>query len=326
MLIGEALEDLKDHCNINRPVVLDIGFGKGGDLPKYRQGRIRHLIATDIAETSLQQARHRYNDMKLYRQFTAEFFPADSTRERIRNKFQQKTMANLVSIQFSFHYCFESLGQVKQMLLNISENLAVGGYFIGTTPDSSELVRRARQVNSTTFGNEIYKVSFKDANILDESKPPPLFGCTYNFTLDEQVVECPEFLVYFPALEEIARQFGLELEYKRPFAEYFLQMKMTDNGLFLLRKLGVFSRYDGHNTTGRPGDFEHADPFLERIRREKEGESNDDSNRRNLSVMTVSRSEWEVITLYVVFKFKKVRHVSFQPPPRDPNLHKKRRV
>jgi len=35
----------------------------------------------------------------------------------------------------------------------------------------------------------------------DIDKPFPIFGAKYNFHL-EGVVDCPEFLVYFPALEK----------------------------------------------------------------------------------------------------------------------------
>ena len=47
---------------------------------------------------------------------------------------------DLVSCQFSFHYCFESQAQAEVMLRNAAECMHVGGYFIGTTPNSNELV------------------------------------------------------------------------------------------------------------------------------------------------------------------------------------------
>ena len=47
---------------------------------------------------------------------------------------------DVCSCQFSFHYCFESLPQAECMLQNAVENLKLGGYFIGTTPNSYELV------------------------------------------------------------------------------------------------------------------------------------------------------------------------------------------
>ena len=50
------------------------------------------------------------------------------------------TRFNITSCQFSLHYCFESVAQAEMMLRNLCENLRPGGYFIGTTVDSNELV------------------------------------------------------------------------------------------------------------------------------------------------------------------------------------------
>jgi mRNA (guanine-N7-)-methyltransferase len=47
---------------------------------------------------------------------------------------------DLVSCQFAFHYSFESLPQAEQMLANVSSNLQVGGYFIGTTTDANDIM------------------------------------------------------------------------------------------------------------------------------------------------------------------------------------------
>ena len=57
--------------------------------------------------------------------------------------------------------------------------------------------RRLRDSPDKSFGNDVYRVTF-------EEKDPasmPLFGAKYDFHL-EGVVDCPEFLVYFPLLEK----------------------------------------------------------------------------------------------------------------------------
>ena len=48
-----------------------------------------------------------------------------------------------------------------------------------------------------SFGNEVYRVTFQT----DGKDNIPLFGAKYDFHL-EGVVDCPEFLVYFPLLEK----------------------------------------------------------------------------------------------------------------------------
>ena len=60
---------------------------------------------------------------------------------------------------------------------------------------SRKRVRAADDKRS--FGNEVYSVTFQDEN----TDNLPLFGAKYDFHL-EGVVDCPEFLVYFPAFEK----------------------------------------------------------------------------------------------------------------------------
>ncbi len=57
--------------------------------------------------------------------------------------------------------------------------------------------RRLRESPENSFGNEIYKISFQT----EDKDNLPLFGAKYDFHL-EGVVDCPEFLVYFPVLEK----------------------------------------------------------------------------------------------------------------------------
>jgi len=93
----------------------------------------------------------------------------------------------------------------------------------------------------------------------DINKPFPIFGAKYNFHL-EGVVDCPEFLVYFPALEKsvnflicyysfifndlsnrLAKSYGLELKMKMTFAEYFENRSNLDtNFLNRITALEVF--------------------------------------------------------------------------------------
>lgn len=55
--------------------------------------------------------------------------------------------------------------------------------------------RRLEASETESFGNEIYTVKFQ------KKGDYPLFGCKYDFNL-EGVVDVPEFLVYFPLLNE----------------------------------------------------------------------------------------------------------------------------
>ena len=103
------------------------------------------------------------------------------------------------------------------MLKNVSECLQTGGYFIGTIPDANQIISRLKAANSHTFGNDIYSIKFIDEV---DTNDLPIFGAKYNFLLDG-VVDCPEFLVYFPALIKLAKKYSLRLVVKERFEDYY---------------------------------------------------------------------------------------------------------
>lgn len=239
VLINEFLTKTKATLKLGEPLrVLDMCCGKGGDLLKWEKANITHLICTDIAEVSIQQCEERYKAMlernkhnKFGKLFTAEFFACDSTLQRLREKYKDPSIElNLVSCQFAFHYCFESLKQAECMIRNASECLRAGGYFIGTIPDANDIMKRQREADSRSFGNSVYRIEF-----LSDTETLPLFGAKYNFELDG-VVNCPEFLVHFPLLIKLARKFGLRLVLKERFADFFDRNRdsgeMSQSGLF----------------------------------------------------------------------------------------------
>ena len=60
-----------------------------------------------------------------------------------------------------------------------------------------------RQSPTQTISNNVFKIQFDSSIDLNgkDGRSIPLFGAEYHFTLDENV-NCPEYLVYFPLLEE----------------------------------------------------------------------------------------------------------------------------
>ena len=74
------------------------------------------------------------------------------------------------------------------------------------------------RVRGDQASNSVYSITFDHP--LPDSDPPPLFGAKYNFHL-EGVVDCPEFLVHFPTLEELAKRHGLTLVCRQRFDSYF---------------------------------------------------------------------------------------------------------
>lgn len=293
-LINYCLEQIRDRQVDGYPVcVLDLGCGKGGDLLKWQKGKIHHLIGADIAEISIKQCRDRY-EMTLKKNrtggFTSEFIVADCTKERIKTLFENPgRRVDLVSCQFAFHYCFESLNQAETMLRNVSENLRKGGYFVVTLPNAYEIMSRMTCSDGNSIGNEVYRIVFPE----DRSETPPLFGDCYNFFL-EGAVDCPEFLVHPPTLEKLAKKWGLEQLWSRDFATVFndaLKDQECQHLLSVMKALETFP--SSEQATETEGEYYHAQKFI-------------DDKEDIAHVRTLSKSEWEALCLYCACIFKKV--------------------
>ncbi|XP_068423117.1 mRNA cap guanine-N7 methyltransferase [Clinocottus analis] len=295
VLIGEVLDRVRG-AGPQQISVLDLGCGKGGDLLKWRRGGINHLVCADIAGVSVEQCQSRYEDMKKKSHvnekiFSAQFINADCSKEVLSEKLDdQEQMFDICSCQFVYHYSFESEQKANMMLRNACERLKPGGYFIGTTPDAFELVKRLEASESLSFGNEVFKVSFESKGFY------PLFGCQYHFSL-EDVVNVPESLVYFPLFEHMAKRYNMRLVLKQRFSEFFEEKVKKEHHRSLMMKMMALQPFpceDGARQAadGR-GEYGHA-------------EEHSVVAGVQLPLGTLSRSEWEAASIYLVFIFQKI--------------------
>ncbi|KAM8886403.1 mRNA cap guanine-N(7) methyltransferase [Spinachia spinachia] len=294
VLIGEILEQVRG-AGPQQVSVLDLGCGKGGDLLKWRKGGINHLVCADIAGVSVEQCQSRYEDMKKKSRsekiFTAQFINADCSKEVLSEKLDNpELMFDICSCQFVYHYSFESEQKADMMLRNACERLKPGGFFIGTTPDAFELVKRLEASDSLSFGNEVFKVSFQSKGSY------PLFGCQYHFSL-EDVVNVPESLVYFPLFQHMAKRYNMHLVLKQRFSEYFEDKVKKEPHRSLMMKMMALQPFPcdegGRQGTGGREEYRHAQEHCGRAGVQP-------------PVGTLSRSEWEAASIYLVFVFQKM--------------------
>ncbi|XP_069005983.1 mRNA cap guanine-N7 methyltransferase [Embiotoca jacksoni] len=294
VMIGEILETVRGAGP--QPVsVLDLGCGKGGDLLKWRRGGINHLVCADIAGVSVEQCQSRYEEMKKKshfndRMFEAQFITADCSKEVLSEKLDDpELMFDICSCQFVYHYSFESEQKADMMLRNACERLKPGGFFIGTTPDAFELVKRVEQSSSLSFGNDVFSVSFESKGFY------PVFGCQYHFSL-EDVVNVPEFLVYFPLFEHLAKRYNMRLLLKQRFCEFFEEKVKKDHHRSLMMKMTALEPFPCEDEGRQASDsieYCHAKEYCGRA-------------GVKLPVGTLSRSEWEAASIYLVFVFQKM--------------------
>ncbi|OTF78854.1 mRNA cap guanine-N7 methyltransferase-like protein [Euroglyphus maynei] len=280
----KLLRSEREDKNNNEFIVHDLACGKGGDLTKYEKSGITHFIGSDIASVSIEHCKERYGNSRKH--FKAEFINADCSREIIRDKLSDP------NILVSFHSII-----VRTMVRNASECLKIGGIFCGTMPDSMEVMRRLKESGTNQFGNDVYSIKFDKTYDEMIAAGISLFGARYNFHLEE-VVDCPEFLVYFPIMEEICEDYGLKLIFKKRFDEFYEENREGDDNLQLLNFMEALEKYppkDRERPMGKPEDYRHIREYLQ-----------NSSGQVINTIGTLSKSEWEAATLYLVFSFRKV--------------------
>ncbi|KAH7916010.1 guanine-N(7)-methyltransferase domain-containing protein [Hygrophoropsis aurantiaca] len=204
--------------------VLDMGCGKGGDITKWAKARIKELLAVDIAAISVDQARSRWQTMRGPTRFDAAFAALDCYSDPLTKAFPPERLArpvDVVSMQFCMHYAFETVQKARCMLDNVSRWLRPGGIFLGTIPNSDQLLERLDalppDVEELSFGNSVYKIRFEDRH------SRPLFGHRYYFYLEDAVENVPEYIVQWDNFVQMAAEFGLFPVYKKEFHEVYAE-------------------------------------------------------------------------------------------------------
>ncbi|MCO5550933.1 hypothetical protein L7F22_004427 [Adiantum nelumboides] len=266
-------------------VVLDMACGKGGDLAKWLKAEVRLYVGVDIVESSLQQARKRYQELTIKttnnlsalrhaygtskhntKGFAAKFICADcftdSLLANVRPHVPAVSGFDICSCQFALHYSWSTMGRARATMANVAALLKPGGYFIGTIPDSDVILGKLQRSCSGEFGNRLYKVKFdrqQHARALRHSEDP--YGLQYEFHLEDAVDHCPEWLVPFDQLKKLAQQYGLELSLKKNFQDFVTEHMQVPDLVELMHKLDARG--------------------------------------------TISHEEWECVSIYLVFAFQK---------------------
>lgn len=198
--------------------VLDLGSGKGGDLPKWCKQRVSLLTCVDISKQSLDEARRRFANIT-WCKIKAEFIQANP----YTNEFITGTLYDVVSSQYSFHYAFDTSEHIITAVNNINDNLKHGGKFICTVPNSHKIVE-LRNKHGQSFWNKYYKIKFTSDN-------------SYLFSLSDCINNCEEYLIDIDQLTAIFKDLGISRQGMYTGTQFFNMHKNKFN--YLLEKMEV---------------------------------------------------------------------------------------
>jgi mRNA (guanine-N7-)-methyltransferase len=194
------------YSKTKKPVnLIDIAVGRGGDLQKWKEARIKNVFGFDNNEESInsvnpfnQGAKERYRLLKTPTNVIFEVGDATNpSKVLIENlvNFCSKNPVSIISCQFALHYFFKSDQTLKKVLSLVSNCLQPGGYFVGTTTDGKKI----KEHNGTLF--EIHKkgkgYSFKINDSVDEGN--------YFNTIPESL----EYYTDFKKLTRFAAEYNL---------------------------------------------------------------------------------------------------------------------
>ena len=143
--------------------VLDIGCGRGQDIPKWKLTRLQYMVAVDFSEECIRSYEERWrNNHEPYRLFT---LTQDFTHQSFYYDIQH-SYYDIVSAQLCFHYMFSSEKALTNGLAAILSNLLVGGVFIATIPDSYTILKkveekgRQQEDGSKVYGNKYFSIKY----------------------------------------------------------------------------------------------------------------------------------------------------------------------
>ena len=112
----------------------------------------------------------------------------------------------------------------------MSCRLKPGGTWVGTCTDANVLVRKLRSAPGLIIDNSYYNIKFNQKSF---PRSESAFGISYGFYLEDSVGtkrpmlgsidydRIDEFLIIFEELENLAKEYGLELTYKDNFHNFY---------------------------------------------------------------------------------------------------------
>jgi mRNA (guanine-N7-)-methyltransferase len=213
-----------NHSKQEKIHLLDLAVGKGGDMAKWNKAKIYSVFGLDKSNESInsidpfnQGAKERLRNASWVKT-KIHYTVADATNPSLELKqeiesFIKNNLFQIISCQFALHYFFQSEIALENVFRFFSPFLKKGGYFIGTSTDSTKitnLLGKNKSFNSTLLS--ITK-NFK------AQKPKLPFGNSYTFRLNDtfdganyfnSMGESTEYLTNMDVLIQMAAKYNLQ--------------------------------------------------------------------------------------------------------------------
>ena len=229
--------------------LIDFGVCRGGDLNRWDNIGFTKVVGIDIDPECIEEATKRYTKSNnkvdvtfLCGDLSKLIFPKQDAacpptiklsgridwKKLMRETLVQKYIFDVVSSQFVIHYFFRDELSIRSYLQNVSDNLKIGGYFVGSTFDGSKVynfLKKKKEVNGNNSNKEVIWNIKKlyDRKVFNVARPN--YGMEIEVFIKSIGIPHKEYLVNFKFLEKIAKEYGLELEKIIPFSDLWKEGK-----------------------------------------------------------------------------------------------------
>ena len=236
--------------------LLDLAAGSGGDTLKWKLGKLKDVVGIEIVRESVETARDLYRKTKgvkpnityIWGDSGRLIFPdfeaaLDGFNKGLMKKtILSKYMFDIVSMQFAIHYLFEDEIKLRTFLQNVSDNLRIGGYFIGTSMDGKrvfDLLKGVKKPVEGMVGDDLLWRIDKRYDIKTWDSKKPMLGHKVEVFVSTIGIPHEEYLVNYDYLEKLCKEYGLKMEFVRGFGsiygeyeggEYEKDLKMMSDG------------------------------------------------------------------------------------------------
>jgi ubiquinone/menaquinone biosynthesis C-methylase UbiE len=200
----------------NTETVLDLGFGKGGDIFKYNEANVKTIYGIEPNSEYIKEAKERLQNKNINTKIEIIQDYAQNTKS-IQEKLPFNFKADVVSMFFSLTFFFQSKELLNNLVKTISTFLKVGGKFVGFTLDGMETYKWLKE-KDTIEVNNCYKIVKKYKENKDKKSAygleilidiPDDSQKNYKSIVNSQT----EWLVIFNTLKTKLEKKGIYLEF-----------------------------------------------------------------------------------------------------------------
>jgi len=261
---------INNNLTPNGGTLLDLASGRGGDLNRYMLTNFKKIVGVDNSLNNLhhpiggayarlsKQINNKkdviflHGDVNLNLHSQEAFSIANDTYKKYgKELFSKKHSYDMITMFFALHYMFQNAKTLRKFIENLTDNLKIGGYFVGCCYDGEKIFNSLKESGKISFKKRI-KSNCLDTGACKSSKTNDVEFLSINREYDDNkkfykdasslgmkirvLVQTigkyhEEYLVNFDYLKKVLLDVGFECVHTNTFETFY-----ENNSKFVLSK------------------------------------------------------------------------------------------